>query len=122
MSGPLTTGVLGFVKVGDRDWTQEEINALEAIASLFAQLQARIAAEEKLRHLAEHDDLTGLHNRRAFVPPNERLAAGKPGPVAVLYLDLDRFKPINDYLGHTAGDWFIRVFAERCVRARRRRA
>ena len=42
-----------------------------------------------------------------------RLAAGAPGPVAVFYLDLDRLKPINDYLGHSAGDWFIRVFAQR---------
>ncbi|MGC2655738.1 MAG: EAL domain-containing protein [Mycobacterium sp.] len=114
VSGPLTTGVLGFVKYGDRDWDQAEINALEAIASLFAQLQARIAAEEKLRHLAEHDDLTGLHNRRALISHlTERLAPGKPGPVAVLYLDLDRLKSINDYLGHTAGDRFIRLFAQR---------
>ncbi len=114
VSGEMTTGVLGFVKFGARKWKQAEINALEAVAALFAQLQARIAAEEKLRYLAEHDDLTGLYNRRALVAHlSERLAAGKPGPVAVLYLDLDRLKPINDYLGHTAGDWFIRVFAQR---------
>jgi diguanylate cyclase (GGDEF)-like protein len=114
VSGEVTTGVLGFVKFGARKWKQAEINALEAVAALFAQLQARITAEEKLRYLAEHDDLTGLYNRRALVAHlSERLAAGKPGPVAVLYLDLDRLKPINDYLGHTAGDWFIRVFAQR---------
>jgi len=110
----VTTGVLGFVKFGARKWKQEEINTLEAVAALFAQLQARIAAEERLRYLAEHDDLTGLHNRRALVAHlSERLSAGSSGPVAVLYLDLDRLKPINDYLGHTAGDWFIRVFAQR---------
>src|SRR5215813_10839404 len=40
LSGDLTTGVLGFVKFGDRDWLPEELNALKAIASLFAQLQA----------------------------------------------------------------------------------
>jgi diguanylate cyclase (GGDEF)-like protein len=114
VSGELTTGVLGFVRFGARKWKQAEINRLEAVAALFAQLQARIAAEEKLRYLAEHDDLTGLYNRRALVAYlSERLAPGKPGPVAVLYLDLDRLKPINDYLGHTAGDWFIRVFAQR---------
>ncbi len=114
VSGEVTTGVLGFVKTGARRWKQEEINTLEVVAALFAQLQARIAAEEKLRYLAEHDDLTGLHNRRALVAHlTERLAPGNPGPVAVLYLDLDRLKPINDYLGHTAGDWFIRVFAQR---------
>ncbi|SPM41131.1 Predicted signal transduction protein containing a membrane domain, an EAL and a GGDEF domain, partial [Mycobacterium numidiamassiliense] len=114
VSGEVTTGVLGFVKFGARRWRQVEINTLEAVAALFAQLQARLAAEEKLRYLAEHDDLTGLFNRRALIAHlSERLAAASPGPVAVLYLDLDRLKPINDYLGHTAGDWFIRVFAQR---------
>ena len=114
VSGETTTGVLGFVKFGARRWKQEELNTLEAVAALFAQLQARIAAEEKLRYLAEHDDLTGLYNRRALVAHlSERLSAGSPGPVAVLYLDLDRLKPINDHLGHSAGDWFIRVFAQR---------
>lgn len=114
VSGQATTGVLGFVKFGARKWRHEEINTLEAVAALFAQLQARIAAEEKLRYLAEHDDLTGLHNRRALLAHlSERLAAGTPGPVAVLYLDLDRLKSINDYLGHNAGDWFIRLFAQR---------
>jgi diguanylate cyclase (GGDEF)-like protein len=114
LSGDVTTGVLGFVKIGDRDWRPEELNALKAIASLFAQLQARVLAEEQLRYLAEHDDLTGLHNRRALLAHlGARLAAGQPGPVAVLFFDLDRLKAINDYLGHTAGDWFIRVLADR---------
>ena len=114
VSGETTIGLLGFVKFGARKWEQEEINTLEAVAALFAQLQARIAAEEKLRYLAEHDDLTGLYNRRALVAHlTGRLATGCAGPVAVMYLDLDRLKPINDYLGHTSGDWFIRIFAQR---------
>ena len=75
-------------------------------------------AEERLRYLAEHDDLTGLHNRRALLSHlDERLAAGQPGPVSTLFFDLDRLKAINDYLGHTAGDWFIRVLAERLRRS-----
>jgi diguanylate cyclase (GGDEF)-like protein len=114
LAAELTTGVLGFVKFGDREWTAGELNALEAIASLFAQLQGRITAEDQLRHLAEHDDLTGLHNRRALVAHlTDRLRAGRLAPVTLLYLDLDRLKIINDYLGHNAGDWFIRVFADR---------
>jgi diguanylate cyclase len=113
VSRGVTTGVLGFVKFGARKWKREEINTLEAVAALFAQLQARITAEEKLRYLAEHDDLTGLYNRRALIAYlSDRLSPGSPGPVAVLYLDLDRLKPINDYFGHTAGDWFIRNFAQ----------
>ncbi|TPG36732.1 sensor domain-containing phosphodiesterase [Mycolicibacterium hodleri] len=114
VSGDLTTGVLGFVKIGDREWKPAELNALEAIASLFAQVQARVQAEERLRYLAEHDDLTGLQNRRALIDHlDARLKAGRPGPVSALYLDLDRLKTINDYLGHNVGDWFIRVLAER---------
>lgn len=114
IAGDVTTGVLGFVKIGDREWKPGELNALEAIASLFAQVQARVQAEERLRYLADHDDLTNLQNRRALVGHlDERLAAGSAGPVSVLYLDLDRLKTINDYLGHNAGDWFIRVIAER---------
>jgi diguanylate cyclase (GGDEF)-like protein len=114
LSGDITTGHLGFIKFGDREWTSEELNALKAIASLFAQLQARVVAEDQLRFLAEHDDLTGLNNRRALLAHlDQRLAAGQPGPVSALFLDLDRLKAINDYLGHTAGDWLIRVFAKR---------
>ncbi|HYO01270.1 MAG TPA: EAL domain-containing protein [Mycobacterium sp.] len=117
VSGDLTTGVLGFVKFGDREWKPAELNALEAIASLFAQVQARVQAEERLRYLAEHDDLTGLQNRRALIDHlDARLDAGRPGPVSALYLDLDRLKTINDYLGHNVGDWFIRVLAERLQR------
>jgi diguanylate cyclase len=113
LSGDITTGSLGFVKFGDRDWRPEELNALQAIGTLFAQLQARVAAEEKVRYLAEHDDLTGLLNRRALIAHlDERLAEGQPGPVAVLFLDLDRFKVVNEHLGQTAGDQFIKGFAD----------
>jgi diguanylate cyclase (GGDEF)-like protein len=116
LSGDITTGTLGFIKYGDREWTVDELNALQMIATLFAQLQARIVAEDRLKYLAEHDDLTGLYNRRALIAHLERrLAAGQPGPVAALFLDLDRLKAINDFLGHNAGDLFIGVFAGRLV-------
>lgn len=108
------TGLLGFVKVGDRDWSTRELNVLKAIATLFAQLQARVEAEEQLRFIALHDDLTGLANRRALLEHMEqRLKAGSPGPVAAFFLDLDRLKALNDFLGHTAGDKFIRTLSER---------
>jgi diguanylate cyclase (GGDEF)-like protein len=113
-SGELITGTIGVVKFGRKKWKPEAIHALEAVASLFAQFQARIAAEETLQYLVDHDDLTALHSRRALMTyVSERLAAGRPGPVSVLYLDLDRLKSINDYFGHTAGDWYIQVVAER---------
>ena len=114
VSGEITTGVLGFAKFGDREWGPDELNALQAIAALFAQVQARVQAEEQLRYLAEHDDLTGLRNRRTLLTHLDvLLGEGKPGPVAALFFDIDRIKVINDYVGHAAGDLFIRVSADR---------
>ena len=116
VSGALTAGVLGFVKCRGRKWKPEALYALETVASLFAQFQARVLAEQRLRHLAEHDDLTGLPNRRALLAHlSARLAGQQPGPVAVLYIDLDRLKAINDSLGHAAGDCFIKDFANRLL-------
>ena len=113
LSGDITTGILGFVKIGDREWLPEEVSALKAIASLLAQLQARIVAENRLLYLAEHDDLTDLLNRRALIAHlDERLLLGQPGPVSTLFLDLDRLKVINDHLGHHTGDRFIKAFVE----------
>ncbi len=109
-----STGVLGFIKTGDREWSTRELNVLKAIAALFAQLQARVVAEERLRYIALHDDLTGLANRRALLEHmEERLKPGSPGPVAAFFLDLDRLKALNDFLGHTAGDNFIRTLSSR---------
>jgi diguanylate cyclase len=111
LSGDVTSGTLLFVKFGDREWLPEELNALQAIATLFAQLQARLFAEEQMQYLVDHDDLTGLLNRRALIAHlDDRLADGRPGPVAALLIDVDRLKVINDHLGHNAGDRFIQAF------------
>lgn len=112
LSGDLTTGALGFVKYGDRSWAEDEINALTVVATMFSQLQARINIEDRLTYQASHDDLTALPNRRALLTHlDERLAADQPGPVTALVFNLDRLKAINDYLGHEAGDAFLRDFA-----------
>lgn len=113
LSGDITAGTIGFGKFGDREWLPEELNALQAIAALFAQLQGRTVAEEQLHYLAEHDDLTGLLNRRALIEYlDQRMAPGQPGPVSVVFLALDRFKVINDRLGQSAGDRFIEAFSK----------
>lgn len=109
-----TTGLLGFIKVGDRDWSEAELNALKAIAALLSQLQTRVLAEEQLRFAALHDGLTKLPNRTALSEHlRNRLEPTEPGPVAVLHIDLDRTKALNDFLGHLAGDRFLQITAER---------
>jgi diguanylate cyclase (GGDEF)-like protein len=112
LSGDVTTGVLGFVKFGDREWNEDEINALTVVATMFAQVQARMSVEDRLSYQAAHDDLTALPNRRTLLGYlDERLAADRMEPVSVLLFNLGRLKAINDYLGHAAGDQFIRDFA-----------
>jgi diguanylate cyclase (GGDEF)-like protein len=78
-------------------------------------LRARKEAEQHIRYLAHHDALTSLPNRRHF---NERVdqeiaALTKGKKLAVLCLDLDRFKEINDLFGHTAGDRVLQNAASR---------
>ena len=110
----VTTGVLGLLKFGDRRWTPTEVTALTALAALLAQALYRVAAETRLRYLAYHDELTGLYSRRALLDHlEERLASDASGPVAVLFLDLDRLKAMNDFLGHAVGDQFLQSVSRR---------
>ena len=70
--------------------------------------------DSQLKHLAEHDSLTGLQNRRSFEVELDRQAAAivRNGPTGALFaLDLDNFKQINDTLGHAAGDELIVALA-----------
>jgi diguanylate cyclase (GGDEF)-like protein len=93
------------------------------IALAWFDITRRVTAEGELRHLAAHDPLTGLLNRTVFTTHLEQQLAlldRRPGFVGVLFIDLDRFKLINDSLGHDAGDAVLRLVAERlrhCVRA-----
>ena len=70
---------------------------------------------EDLDHRAEHDAMTGLANRARFTAQLQKAigAGGQTRRVAVLFLDLDRFKEINDTMGHFAGDELLRIVARR---------
>jgi diguanylate cyclase (GGDEF)-like protein len=95
-------------------------DAQTALVQVRAELVGTQAVEKRARHLARHDDLTLLPNRGHFL---ERLAlaletaAPQRRALAVLYLDLDGFKPINDHHGHDAGDELLRIVAARLSRA-----
>jgi diguanylate cyclase (GGDEF)-like protein len=112
LMGETTWGIIGFLHLNLHAWLGAEINALQAVASLLVQMQARIDAEEKTRYNANHDELTGLPNRRAFLEElKSRLQAKRP--TAVMLIDLDRFKFMNDFLGHGSGDRLLMTIADR---------
>jgi diguanylate cyclase (GGDEF)-like protein/PAS domain S-box-containing protein len=78
-------------------------------------LRERRAAERRIHHMAYHDSLTGLPNRTRFIDDlQERVAhaTALKAQVAVLCIDLDRFKEVNDVFGHPAGDQLLRKLAE----------
>ena len=92
------------------------------IEGLLADITERKEAADKISVLAMTDALTGLANRRVFIDRlRQAFAATQRGalPFAILYLDLDGFKDINDTLGHPAGDLLLKSVGERlknCVR------
>jgi len=95
---------------------RDEHAVLTHYVGVFSDLSERKAEEERMVFRAQHDALTGLPNRYLL---GERLtralatASGHDGPVALLFLDLDRFKLINDSLGHRVGDLLLRSVAAR---------
>ena len=116
-------GLIGVYAREPRDFAPECVDFLRSVANILATAIERKRTEDRLAYLGQFDPLTGLPNRRLF---RDRLdqaiaQASRNGQFAgLLYLDIDRFKHVNDTFGHDSGDALLVEVAralERCVRS-----
>jgi diguanylate cyclase (GGDEF)-like protein len=115
-------GVIGAASKNAFHFSQEDVNFMHAIANVLANAIERRAAEQRTQHEALHDPLTGLPNRNLFLDRLQHAlstAARRETSIAVLFLDLDQFKLVNDSLGHAAGDELLAAVAPRIEQALR---
>jgi diguanylate cyclase (GGDEF)-like protein/PAS domain S-box-containing protein len=117
-AGPF--GVLGVQSARPRDYSKGDVDFLQSLANVLADALDRQSTEDDIRHRALHDPLTGLPNRVLFGDrldqALERLRRRK-ALAAILFLDLDQFKLVNDGLGHQLGDELLAGVALRLRQA-----
>jgi len=109
-------GVAGAYSSAPRAFSPEDVSFLQAVANVLADAIDRVRTEEETRRRGLHDPLTGLPNRTLVLDRiAHALARADRGEasVAVLFLDVDNFKVVNDSLGHRAGDNLLRQLAAR---------
>ncbi len=113
-------GALAVQSTALRGYNSGDLDFLQALANVLADAIARQATEDRIRHQALHDPLTGLPNRALFLDRLEHALSHLPrrrSLAAILFLDLDRFKLVNDSLGHQIGDELLAAAAPRLKQA-----
>ena len=101
-------------QASDPDWSEDAVSLLEAVEAPLGLTLRQIADQRALNHMARTDELTQLLNRRAFMAELDRALARAERTAAegaLMYVDLDNFKPINDTFGHEAGDKILKRVA-----------
>jgi len=109
-------GTYVWVEISFNLTREEESGEPNGYVAVIRDVSQRKAAESEMAHIARHDPLTGLPNRLHFREQLEqeiRRTKGTGSTFALLCLDLDRFKLVNDSLGHQAGDQLLKVVAQR---------
>ncbi|TWF57081.1 sensor domain-containing protein [Neorhizobium alkalisoli] len=109
-------GTIGLYSAGPRTPTKLETELMAMATDIAGIAIERARNEDRIQHMAHHDPLTGLPNRALFWAQfNHALvqARREARKVVVVYIDLDNFKPVNDTLGHAAGDEVLKVLASR---------
>jgi diguanylate cyclase (GGDEF)-like protein/PAS domain S-box-containing protein len=114
-------GVLGLHSTSARDFSPGDVDFVQALANVLGDVVERQVTDDDIRHRALHDPLTGLPNRILFMDrlqqSTERLRRRSQSLTAILALDLDRFKLVNDSLGHRVGDELLAAAAPRLRQA-----
>ena len=107
-------GVLSVYTRHERSFDTDDVNVLRSIANVVAHAMERDQVHRQLSRIAVTDEFTGLPNRVLFLDRLEHALQQRTGDkVAVIFGDLDRFKDVNDALGHAAGDHLLRAAAAR---------
>jgi diguanylate cyclase (GGDEF)-like protein/PAS domain S-box-containing protein len=104
----------------DHEFTGEEMNLLHAVSDILGTALTRLRDEERMRHDAVHDPLTGLPNRTLLRDRLEQALARsrrRGGASGLLFLDLDNFKRVNDDYGHATGDTVLVELGQRLQKA-----
>ena len=110
--GERTFGLLGVYAARPRRFGADDANFLHGVANIVATAVERQEARNRLTYLAQYDPLTSLPNRRRLAHSLED-AIGTAARAAVMFIDLDRFKNVNDMLGHGVGDQLLVQAAKR---------
>ncbi len=113
-------GVLIVQSHKRRAYARGDVDFLQALANVLADALERQATEDRMRHRALHDALTGLPNRVLFLDRLDQALSRQrrsKSAAAVLFLDLDHFKLVNDSLGHQVGDELLAAVAPRIKQA-----